>query len=240
MDEPRFFVAGATGFTGREVVRLARERGIATAAHVRPNAQALPEWCERFGAMGAAVDVTPWEDGAMTAALRAWRPTHVFALLGTTRARSRTEQRETGRETSYETVDYGLTMLLYRALDEALGAVRPRFVYLSSAGLSDREPSNAYLRARYRVEQALRAGGLPFTIARPSIITGPDRDDPRPGERAGAVVLDGALALVGALGGKKLRDRYRSTSNTELAAALIRIALDPDCEGATVASEGLR
>src|SRR5690606_39764381 len=59
----------------------------------------------------------------------------------------------TGRETSYETVDYGLTMLLYTAI----GAARPRFVYLSSAGVPDREPGNAYLRARYRVERALRS-----------------------------------------------------------------------------------
>ena len=172
----------------------------------------------------------------MAATLEALRPSHVFALLGTTRARAREEARATGRETSYETVDYGLTMLLYTAI----GAARPRFVYLSSAGVPDREPGNAYLRARYRVERALREGDLPFTIARPSIITGPDRDDPRPAERAGAVVIDGALAVVGALGGRRLRARYRSTTNTQLAAALIRVALDPACEGVTVESEDLR
>ena len=31
------FVAGATGYTGREVVRLLAERGVRTLAHVRPD-----------------------------------------------------------------------------------------------------------------------------------------------------------------------------------------------------------
>ena len=32
-----FFVVGATGYTGREVVRLLREKRIPTVAHVRPD-----------------------------------------------------------------------------------------------------------------------------------------------------------------------------------------------------------
>src|SRR5690606_6370677 len=135
-------------------------------------------WQEPFEALGAVIDRTPWEPEAMAAMLHERRPSHVFALLGTTKARAREETRATGREASYESVDYGLTMLLHRAL----GELRPRFVYLSSAGVPDREPRNAYLRARFRVERALREGAVPFTIARPSIITGPDRDDARPGE----------------------------------------------------------
>ena len=98
MIHPRFFVAGATGFTGREVVRLARERGIEVVAHVRPDSSSLERWRRQFGEMGATIDVTPWEREAMRATMEAKRPTHVFALLGTTRARAREEKRVTGKE----------------------------------------------------------------------------------------------------------------------------------------------
>ena len=50
----------------------------------------------------------------MQATLAAVRPAMVFALLGTTRARARHARRQRGR-VGYETVDYGLTMLLYAA-----------------------------------------------------------------------------------------------------------------------------
>ncbi|MCA9622750.1 MAG: hypothetical protein KC731_27210 [Myxococcales bacterium] len=118
---------------------------------------------------------------------------------------------------------------------------KPRFVYLSSAGVPAREPRRgSYLWARFAVEQALREGDVPYTIARPSIITGPDRDDARPGERAAAVVVDGTLGLLEVLGGKRLAARYRSTTNEVLAGALLRLALDPAASGTTVESEGLR
>src|SRR5215217_2597869 len=81
------FVAGATGYTGREVVRALVARGVRAVAHVRPDSPRLAEWRERFGEVGADVDATPWEEPAIRAALARWRPTHVFALLGTTRER---------------------------------------------------------------------------------------------------------------------------------------------------------
>jgi hypothetical protein len=64
-------------------------------------------------------------------------------------------------------------------------------------------------------------------IARPSIITG-ERDDSRVGERTAAVVGDGLLAVVGVLGGGKLRARYKSTTPDVLASALIRLGEAPE------------
>jgi hypothetical protein len=64
-------------------------------------------------------------------------------------------------------------------------------------------------------------------IARPSFIVG-DRDEGRPGERAASLAGDGLLALAGALGARRTRDRYRSTSPDVLASALIRIAEAPE------------
>ena len=76
--------------------------------------------------------------------------------------------------------------------------------------------------------------------ARPAIITGADRDEPRLGEAIGAKVMDGALAFAGLLGAGRLRDRYRSITNVELAAGLVRVAMDPAYENRVVEGEALR
>jgi uncharacterized protein YbjT (DUF2867 family) len=233
----RAFVAGATGYTGREVVRALRARGADTLAHVRPDSARLAEWRARFVALGAEVDTTPWEAAPMAATLRQFRPDAVFALLGTTRARARRASGQGGGDQGYEAVDFGLTMLLYRAA-EASGA-RPRFVYLSAAGVRE-AGGNSYLQARARVERALREGTLPYTVARPSFITGPDRDEFRLGERLAAQIADRILAVVALVGGRWLRERYHSTTNVILADALVRLALDPAAAGTVVESEGLR
>ena len=49
-------------------------------------------------------------------------------------------------------------------------------------------------------------------------------------ESAAAVIGDGLLAVAGVLGGKKLRDKWRSTTPDVLAAALIRIAEAPESD----------
>ncbi len=172
----------------------------------------------------------------MTATLARLRANAIFALLGTTRERGKAAARA-GRVETYETVDYGLTHLLLRAA-LASGA-RPRFVYLSAAGVSEgsRIP---YVAVRARMEREVRESGLPFTIARPSFITGPDREESRAGERLAAGVADAALGLVAALGAKRLAARWRSVTGAELGEALVRLALDPAAAGRVVETDGLR
>lgn len=228
------FVAGATGYTGREVVRTLVERGVRTIAHVRPDSPSIDVWYERFGALGAEVDATPWVRETMSKRLTALQPTHVFALLGTTRKRGKQAQ---GSPETYETVDYGLTKLL--AFAAVAAGSRPRFVYLSSTGVSE-NARGAYMETRWRTEQEVRNSGLPYTIARPSFIVGSDRDEARPGERTIAAVTDGVMAVAGTLGARRLRDRYRSTTNTALAAALVRLALDPAAANTIAEAEALR
>lgn len=229
------FVAGATGYTGRAVVERLVARGVRTVAHVRPDSSRRGEWEERWQQLGAEGDATPWEPAALTETLTRLQPTLVFALLGTTRSRSRSEGRDAVQ--GYEAIDYGLTMMLYAAAT-ACGS-RPRFVYLSAAALQE-DTKNPYMRVRVRVERALRDGTLPYTTARPSFITGADRDEPRLGERVGAGVADGMLALAGMLGARRLRERYASMTNVELAAGLVRVAMDPAFAGAVVEAEALR
>lgn len=236
MQDPSIaFVAGATGYTGRAVVQALVDRGARTVAHVRPDSSQRAEWTERWQQQGAEVDATAWELPALTATLERLQPTHVFALLGTTRSRSSREGR--GAVEGYEAIDYGLTMML-RDAAQACGS-RPRFVYLSAAGLRE-DTRNPYMRVRVRVEQALREGSLPYTIARPSFITGAERDEPRLAERLAAGVADRMLAFAGMLGGRTLRDRYSSMTNVELARGLVRVALDPAFEDRVAEGEDLR
>ena len=231
----RAFVAGATGYTGRAVVAALCEQGVDTVAHVRPKSSSLEAMRERFEAHGARVDTTAWELDAMVDTLRELSPTVVFALLGTTRKRAASEGMDAVQ--GYEAVDYGLTKLLLDACAKA--APDARFVYLSSLGVTD-GTRNAYLSARARIEAALREGGQPYTIARPSFITGPDRSEERPGERMGAAMADAMLRAAGWFGAHGLRDRYRSMDATTLAAGLVRAAFDPQAAGAVLEADALR
>ncbi len=231
-----FFVAGATGYVGRATVGAsARATGVRAVAHVRPDSPALATWRTRFEALGAAVDATPWDEDALTATLARIRPAVVFALLGTTRKRGATSG------DTYESVDYGLTARLFRATVRAAGAnsAAPRFVYLSALG-ADARSRNPYLAVRGRFERELREGPLPWTIVRPSFITGPDREESRPAERIGAAVVDALAAPVALFGVRRLADRYRSISGTALAAELVRLADDPRAAGAVREADALR
>lgn len=214
------FVLGATGFVGREVVRQLCVRGTPAIAHVRPDSSRLAEWRQRFGELGAEVDATPWDPAALAATLAARAPAQLYILIGTTRDKAKAEHVEGD---IYERIDLGLTRL---AVDAAkTSGARPRLVYLSSVG-ADASARSPYLRARGKAEDVVRGAGLPWVIARPSFITG-DRDERRIGERAGALVGDGVLAVAGLLGGKALRAKYRSTTPDVLASALIRLGEDP-------------
>lgn len=221
------FVAGATGYTGRAVVAELRARGVDTYAHVRPDSPRLDEWRRRFGELGAHVDTTAWTAEAMAPRLAELRPSHVFALLGTTRARARRDG------AGYDAVDLGLTLLL-------LGATPPgaRFVYLSAIG-ADAQSANAYLAVRGKVEDRLRASGNEWVSARPSFITGDDREEPRRGERFAARALDGLLAGAAALGARAARAKWASMTGEELARGLVAAAYDPVVQG-VVEAEHLR
>ena len=215
------FVLGATGFVGREVVRQLCVRGTKTYAHVRPDSSKLAEWRSKFAEVGAEVDATAWDAAALAARWRELAPAQIYVCIGTTRNKAKSDQVQGD---IYEAVDLGLTKL---AVDAARASEqKPRIVYLSSVG-ADANARSAYLRARGKAEDVVKNSGLPWVIARPSIITG-DRDDSRIGEKTAGVVGDGLLAVVGVFGGKKVRDRYRSTTPDVLASALIRIGESPE------------
>lgn len=229
----RAFVAGATGYTGRAVVELLRECGIETAAHVRLESSSLEAHTARFEGQGAIVIACAWQLEALREALAQVQPTHVFCLIGTTRSRARDEGVSGD---IYEAVDYALSSMLIRASVEC--GVSPKFVYLSSMGVGVHEPKNAYLRARYKVEQELASSGLKWVSARPSFITG-DRDEVRPMESVGALFADAMLGTASFFGARRWAAKYRSQTGSELARALVSLALDDGIVGTAVESDGL-
>jgi len=223
----RAFVAGATGYTGYAVVKALGERGIPTIAHVRPDSPRTEEWGQRFQELGAQFDWTPWDEPALTDMLARHRPTIIFSLLGTTKKRMKelTERGGDPRLADYEAVDYGLTAMLVNAVMAA--GIVPRFMYLSAIGVGA-HARGGYYRARWRIETKLRESGLPYTIARPSFITGLDREEPRPTEHLAAGALNLMAAGAGRLGFSRFRERYLSLTGPELARALVNLALDPN------------
>ncbi|NOY93972.1 MAG: NAD(P)H-binding protein [Deltaproteobacteria bacterium] len=230
-----FFVVGATGLTGREVLRIAREQGHRVVAHVRPDSPRKQYWRQVFEDLGAELDTTPFEDERFGASLRASKPDAIFGLLGTTRRRGR-RAAKTGQVENYDTVDYGLTSLLLSAATR--GAPDARFVYLSAMGVSAHS-HNPYLRVRHQLEAELAESGMDYVVARPSFILG-ERDEKRRGESLGAGLVDMALSGVGAFGARRTQERYRSTDAPRLGRALVSLALSPETSRRVVLSDELR
>lgn len=235
MQSPTAFVAGATGYTGREVVRLLCEHGVDTVAHIRPDSSGREAYTSHFQAEGARIDTTPWDEEEMAETLERIEPDVVFCLIGTTR--SRQKKADDPDAHSYEAVDYGLTALLVRACVRA--SIEPRFVYISAVGVGPNAKS-AYMQARWKAERCVVDSELPHTVVRPSFISGPGRSDSRPAERIGAVLGDALLSAIGAVGFKKARDRYKSMTNTELAEHLVELALSSDGENVVLDAADLR
>ncbi|MCC6158925.1 MAG: NAD(P)H-binding protein [Deltaproteobacteria bacterium] len=236
-DNP-LFIIGATGYTGREVVRAARDADIEAVAHVRPDSPRLAEWTSRFAGIGARVDTTPWNLGPLADAFRREKPVAIVIAIGTTRDRANRVARAGGDAggQSYTAVDFGLTKMVADAA--VASGRRPRLVYLSAIGTTARSTS-PYGRARWMAEEAVRGSGLPFTIVRPAFISGADRDEPRPAERVAAAFFDTISTTAGAIGFRNFARRWRTIDGGQLGRALVRVAMDPLFENRIVESEDL-
>ena len=89
-------------------------------------------------------------------------------------------------------------------------------------------------------QSALRDSGLPYTIARPSFITGPDRDESRPAERIAAVIANATAGVARMFGAARLAGSMRSMTVAELAEGLVRHAFDASSENEILGAEELR
>lgn len=219
---PRFFIAGATGYTGQSLVHVARSLDVDVIAHIRPGSPRRTSLMPAFHDLGAEVDLSPWSDVELTKSLKAHRPTHVFALLGTTSKRGRAAARKGQPLEDYQSIDYGLTAMLLRATQACCPP--PVFIYLSARGVSPKSRF-PYMVARAQLEAELRASGVPHLIARPGFISGPDREEWRPGERMVSVISDTVLATAKLFGGRRIYESHASLTGGELARGLCGAAL---------------
>ncbi len=219
----RMLIVGASGYVGRHVVAAAASDGHDVVAHVRPESPTGDRAAADLVGLGARVIRTPWAAEAWYRMLDAETPDRAFLLLGTTATRTRAARASGGPDASQSAVDKGLTECVISAAQHAAPAAG--LVYLSALGAS---PSgNEYLRVRAHIETVLSAGPNPFTVIRPSFITGADRGEARPFERLGAMVGDAVCAILRVVGARRRAARLSSVSGTALARILVDLAAAP-------------
>lgn len=230
------FVAGATGYVGRALVRRFQAGGVPVVAHVRPESAADARTLSSLATGSGRVDRTPWATEAMARTLGDTAPSRVFVVLGTTR-RAAARDRRAGRPAGYLEIDRDLPLLLIAAT--LLAGVRPTFLYLSALG-ADPSSRNPYLRARGEVERGLAASPLPWVAARPAIVTGPDRQESRPLEKAASTVVDAVLYGLARVGWRGPLARYGTLDAEAVASALIGMSEDPAAWGRVIEGAALR
>lgn len=216
-------IVGASGYVGRHVVAVAARAGHDVIAHVRPESPMGDRTAAELVGLGARVIRTPWAAEAWYRMLDAETPDRVFLLLGTTASRTRAARARGGPDASQSAIDKALTGCVINAAQHAVPAAG--LVYLSALGAS---PSgNEYLRVRAHIEAALADGPNPFTVIRPSFITGADRGEARPVERVGAITVDAVCALLRFVGARRRAARLASVSGAALARILVEVAAAP-------------
>ncbi len=216
-------IVGASGYVGRHVVAVAARAGHDVIAHVRPESPMGDRTAAELVGLGARVIRTPWAAEAWYRMLDAETPDRVFLLLGTTASRTRAARARGGPDASQSAIDKALTGCVINAAQHAVPAAG--LVYLSALGAS---PSgNEYLRVRAHIETALADGPNPFTVIRPSFITGADRGEARPVERVGAITVDAVCALLRFVGARGRAARLASVSGAALAHILVEVAAAP-------------
>jgi len=169
-------VTGASGFVGRATLAALRAAGLRVRALVRPGSARPPALAD--GVEAVAGDVT--DAASVAAAARGCAAAvHLVGIL-----------RERGGAT-FEAVHVGGTRHVLAACRQA--GLR-RLVHLSALGVG-RGVGTPYFRTKEAAEEAVRAGGLDWTVLRPSVLHGPKGDFMV--QMARMVARPGPVPLVG-------------------------------------------
>lgn len=153
-------VTGATGFVGRNVVRVLLDRGYSVRALVRDPAKArkvLPH--SEDGAIDWIVGGA-FDQGAMRELAQS-----ADAFIHTIGIR-----REFQPDVTFDRLHPGATR---SALEAAAGGGVSRFVHISALGTRP-DAVSAYHKSKFASETLVRRSKLNWTILRPSLIHGPD------------------------------------------------------------------
>ncbi len=226
----KLFIAGATGFTGQSLQRVIVDYpDFEVRWHARPESQhklrsvpksehAIFEWTHE------------------RALLEELERAHVVVnLLGTTRRKSRKDL------LGYDEVDIALTQKLCRGinvhrdrhdtervrdaeeLDFAKHEEFTHLIHVSSIGAG--LPVGPYLKAKQRAENIVRESMLPYSILRPSLITGNAYEDLRPRYSALRGISKGFAEWFWNEGARALIPH----DVEELARAILNCAMLPGC-----------
>ena len=147
-------VTGATGFVGSHLVKRLRQEGLKVRAVTRTPAKA-----QSLADLG--VEVVPGDIGdpaSLEAAAKGCdKIVHLVGII------------QEGRGFTFRSVHVEGTR---HVLDAAKKAGVGHVVYQSALGTRENAKSE-YHRTKWEAEKLVRAGGIPFTLLRPSLIYGP-------------------------------------------------------------------
>jgi len=146
-------VTGGTGFVGSNLIRSMRKDGIAVRALVRSAARAA--WLRDLGVEVVAGDISD-PASLETAAAGMERVVHLVGII-------QEASGSTFRSVHIEGTGH--------VLEAAKRAGVKQFFFQSALGTRENAKS-AYHRSKWEAEQLVKAGGLPYTILRPSLIYG--------------------------------------------------------------------
>jgi uncharacterized protein YbjT (DUF2867 family) len=210
-------VTGATGFLGRRVVRELLDRGHRVRALVHtPGREALfPQ-----GAVTVHQGSVSRPESLAAACRGADAVVHLVAII---------RQR---KGASFDGVNRQGTANLVAAIKEANrdataagGGVR-KLVHVSVIGAAD-NPAIPYLHSKWQGEQAVAAGGLPYTILRPSLLFG--EGDEFLNTLAGLVRVFPVVPVVGSG-----RNRFQPIAAEDVARCVALALERPDLDGQTL------
>jgi uncharacterized protein YbjT (DUF2867 family) len=216
-------IAGATGLVGRELVRqLEARKDVEFTALVR-RAGTLRALSGRVKEV-----VFDYRSPADLERLGTEIPCDLlFCAVGTT-------LKKAGSPAAFREVDLAIPSALIARL--AVLQPHPAFALVSSAGAG--HPKGLYLETKAEVEKVLVASGLPYLIARPSLLLG-DREEFRLAERLGSFLLAKPyLAAARYLAPRSAFIwRYAPIEASQVAKAMIWMSLDnPNATGTRVLS----
>jgi divinyl chlorophyllide a 8-vinyl-reductase len=146
MPENVLYVAGATGYIGREIVKRALKRGYTVHASVRPNSKAA----------------LPHNDRLIFDVIQAERDKTAFNIPTGASVISCISSR-TGTAKDAHNIDYQMNMAL---LNYARASDANVFLMLSA--ICVQKPKLAFQHAKLKFEDALQTSGLQYSIVRPT------------------------------------------------------------------------